>query len=594
MVILRTASQSLLGICFAALMVLPSLAQAQHRDRVLFQIEGPTQRLELTVNSSRIMKLERKIPRAQVANPDLIRLQPLSPNQIQIAAIKPGVTQVNIWDEDDNVHTIDVVVYGDARELEMLLANEFPNSSLKVKPLSASVVVSGYVDRPEVVSRVIRMAEDYYPKVINNITVGGVQQVLLKVKVMEVSRTKLRTLGVDWAALFSNDFIVSGVSGLASTPGTDLAFDTLRFGIVDGSNSFFAFIEALRKNDLLKLLSEPTLVTVSGRPASFNVGGEFPIIVPQSLGTVSVEYKQFGTRVDFVPIVLGNGNVRLEVRPQVSEIDSARSVTVNNTTIPGLRSRWVDTAVEMKAGQTLVLAGLLQNRVESQNKGVPFLADLPYFGVPFRRETEEINEIELLIMVRPEFVDALDPHEVPAKGPGEFTTSPKDWDFYMRGHMEVPATDANVEYIEAGHQGGEALSLPTPSGDANIAPTPADAVEPPVDPSALRRFLPLDRLRASAGNVAPTAPVVADQLPVITTPSAVSSQHRIGATQSPNIPRPTQASSRRQVSATPVGSSRPSNRQDRQTPSGGNNPLKNTGGDSIPGFIGPVGYGDLK
>ena len=122
MVILRTASQNLLGICFAALLVLPSLAQAQNRDRVLFQIEGPTQRLELTVNSSRIMKLERKIPRAQVANPDLIRLQPLSPNQIQIAAIKPGVTQVNIWDEDDNVHTIDVVVYGDARELEMLLA----------------------------------------------------------------------------------------------------------------------------------------------------------------------------------------------------------------------------------------------------------------------------------------------------------------------------------------------------------------------------------------------------------------------------------------------------------------------------------------
>jgi pilus assembly protein CpaC len=240
-----------------------------------------------------------------------------------------------------------------------------------------------------------------------------------------------------------SDFVVQSVSGLVApgaTPGSFAATggDTVRFGLVDGSDSFYGFIEALRQNNLVKVLAEPTLVAVSGRPASFNSGGEFPIIVPQSLGTVSVEYRQFGTRVDFVPLVLGNGNLRLEVRPQVSEIDPARSVTINNVTVPGLRTRYVDTAVEMKSGQTLALAGLIQTRVEAENRGIPWLADLPYFGVPFRRVEEVTNEVELLIMVTPEFVDAADPQELPPCGPGETTTTPNDCELYFRGYLEVP------------------------------------------------------------------------------------------------------------------------------------------------------------
>ena len=119
------------------------------------------------------------------------------------------------------------------------------------------------------------------------------------------------------------------------------------FGLVNGNNAFFGFLEALRREDVLKILSDPTLVAVSGRPAFFNSGGEFPILVPQSLGTVSIEYKKFGTQIDFVPIVLGNGNLRLEVRPRISEIDPTRSITINGTTVPGLRVRETDTGVEM-------------------------------------------------------------------------------------------------------------------------------------------------------------------------------------------------------------------------------------------------------
>src|SRR5262249_21320776 len=152
--------------------------------------------------------------------------------------------------------------------------------------------------------------------------------------------------------------------------------------------------------------------------AYVTVGGQIPILVPQSLGTVSIDYKDYGTRVDFVPIVLGNGNVHLDVRPTVSELDDSRSVTINGTSVPGLRNRAVDTAVEMKPGQTLALAGLVQTRIDTTKTGIPYLMDMPYVGTPFRRTRETTNEVELLVLVTPELVEAMNPEEVPACGPG--------------------------------------------------------------------------------------------------------------------------------------------------------------------------------
>ena len=356
---------------------------------VNFSINGPAQRLEMVVSTSRILTLEYKIPRLLVNNPEVVRATPISPNQVQLSALHPGVTQLNVWDENKKLYTVDVVVTPDGRQLQMLIQSEFPDANVRVRPLANSVYLSGYVPSPGMVQSIVRIAEDYYPNVVNNLTIGGVQQILLKTKVMEVSRTKLRQFGFDWSYLDGEDFVFQTVSGLLAgspIPGVAAATgnDTIRFGLVDGDRAFNGFLDALRQNNLIKVLAEPQLVTVSGRPASFNSGGEFPIIVPQSLGTVSIEYRQYGTRVDFVPIVLGNGNLRLEVRPQISEIDPSRSVVINSVDVPALRTRWVDTAVEMKAGQTLALAGLIQQRTESMNRGLPWLADIPYFGVPFR------------------------------------------------------------------------------------------------------------------------------------------------------------------------------------------------------------------
>jgi len=416
-----------------------------------FNVQRASERLEMTVNTSRILTLDQKIWKAQVNNREILEQTPLSPTQISVFAKKPGVTQVYLFSEDQRVFTVDVIVYGDAQELAALLKAQFPNASLKVIPVSSNVLISGYVDQPEHADLIARIAEEYYPKVINNMTVSGVQQVLLHVKVMEVSRTKLRNVGFDFAQISGNNFLVSGVSGLisaaasqtaaatgATLPSTSAGGPSFLFNVLDGGSAFFGVLEALRQDNLMKVLAEPALVTVSGRPASFLSGGEIPILVPQSLGTVSVEYKPFGTQLDFVPIVLGNGRIRLEVRPRVSEVDYSRGVTLGSITAPAFRTRQAETGVEMQAGQTLAIAGLVQSREESENRGLPWVSEVPYLGALFRRVHHQRNEVELLIMVTPELVDAMDAAEVPPCGPGMGTTTPSDFELYLKGHLEVP------------------------------------------------------------------------------------------------------------------------------------------------------------
>ena len=376
-----------------------------------------------------------------VANPELLALTPLSPTQIQISAKKPGVTQVNLWDEKQQIYTIDVVITGDARELTSVLSAEFPSSTIKVRPVASGVLISGTVDRPDDVDRIKELAEEYYPKVINHLTVAGVQQVLLHVKVYEVSRTKLRQLGFDWAQISGASFVTSaisesitGVAAGAVAPST--AAGTLAFQAVNHSSSFFGVLDALQRNDLAKILSEPTLTTVSGRPAYFNVGGQIPYSVSQGLGAVSIEWKDYGTRLDFVPFVLGNGRIRLEVRPHVSEVDNSRSL-VNG--VPAMKVREEDTARSSRADKRWPSAAWCRRGVESQKQGIPLVCDVPYIGALFRRVKEEANEVETLILVSPEIVEGLDPHEVPPCPPGTNSLPPSDCQLYFQGKLEVPS-----------------------------------------------------------------------------------------------------------------------------------------------------------
>lgn len=404
---------------------------------VKFEVKGPSEMLEMTVNTSRVVEFPFDVPRMMVNNPELVGITPISPKSLQLSALRAGVTQLNVWNADGEATSIDLTILGNVQELEMTLKSLFPEASLRLRPLNSSLYISGYVPKAEMVTSVTNVARDYYPNIINDTTVGGTHKVLLHVKVMEVSRTKLRTLGFDWAQISGGSFVTQSVSQLLETPGNlgGNTGATVRFGVID-NGSFYGFLEALRQYDLAKLMAEPTLTTLDGRAASFNVGGEVPIPLQQSLGVTTVEYHEFGTRIDFVPMVLGNGVIRLEVRPAVTEVDPSLRDPV--TGVPGFRTRHADTATELKAGQTMALAGLVYSREEAVNRGIPWLADVPWFGAPFRRVSNRRNEVELLIFVTPEFCEALDPCDVPPCGPGEMTTSPTDAELYGRGYMEVP------------------------------------------------------------------------------------------------------------------------------------------------------------
>jgi pilus assembly protein CpaC len=554
---------------------LPSLAEDPTvLPPVVQHITAANTRVEMTVNGSRILKLDAPIPRAQVGNPELLAFTVLSENEVQIHAKKSGITTVNLWNDKDEVYTVDVIITGDVRELAGLLKAQFPTASIKLYPTQAStLVIYGYVDRPDYVNTVMQIAEDYYPKVINNMIVGGSQQVLLHVKVMEVSRTQLKAFGFDFAAFSGDSFGASTVAGLITKADpvaglfrggasfTTSGAETLQFGIVNDPSGFVGILEALKRENLLKVLAEPNLVTVSGRPASYLVGGEMPYPQPTGFGNISINFKPFGTQVDFVPIVLGNGGVRLEVRPQVSELDPTLSITVAGTSVPGFRERMVDTGVEMKFGQTLAIAGLLQQRLENNKRGIPYLMDMPYIGAAFGRVESRINEVELLILVRPELVEAMDPDQVPNCAPGLNSQAPDDCGLYWKRYIETPVQP----YGPQGHGPGQDGPDPAMYENYNYGRQPEQVVPTP----------------APAGEEIPSARVPARSRGAVVVSDRPQAQ-------------PTPATSRRPVYAQQsTATAKPSSSYNPSNPPGRKTSAQTNPGSDTPGFIGPIGY-DVK
>ena len=311
---------------------------------------------------------------------------------------------------------------------------------------------------------------------------------------MEVSRTKLRDLGIDWGTFTDDAFFFSSPGRLlnvsastitGSTPSTEGGLSATNRALIGGGD-FEALISALRKQDLIKFLAEPTVVATHGRPARFNVGGKVPYLVPTGQNAISVAFEEFGTAVDFLPFVVGPGRIRLEVRPEVTEPDDSRAIAAAGINVPAFSTRYVETAVEMQAGQTFAIAGLLQSRTESVTRATPFFGELPIIGTMFRRVREDRNDIELLITVTPEIVEAMDPHEVPQGGPGLNSMSPNDHELYMQGHIEVPnllgdngACGVQAEGYQL--QGDGFSTVPTPSY-SDIGTLPPGAIIPSQQP----------------------------------------------------------------------------------------------------------------
>lgn len=316
--------------------------------------------------------------------------------------------------------------------------------------------------------------------IVNRVHVPGPRQVMLHVKIAELNRTALRQIGVSWLDGRNNAILGSSIGGsvAGSVNATSRAAQTGAFspgaftqgaprapGVIqpvisafsalgNAANSpngqlfgvfnagqFNLFINALRQNQLAKVLAEPNLMTLDGQPARFLAGGSFPFPVPQSTAiggasvAVTIQFRDFGAIIQFLPHILGNDVIRLDVAPSFSELNPATGVTVLGTTVPGINQREARTVVELREGQTLAIAGLLQSRTTAQTARIPILGDIPIVGPWFSSNNVQTVETELVVMVTPELVAPMEKSEVPL-APGDRVLEPNDYEFYFLGRIE--------------------------------------------------------------------------------------------------------------------------------------------------------------
>jgi pilus assembly protein CpaC len=304
--------------------------------------------------------------------------------------------------------------------------------------------------------------------IINRINVPGPRQIMLHVKIAEINRSATRNIGVSWLYARGQSVFGSGAganatltdaatAGFTQTSGTRGRLNPVQssfgisasatpaansplFGVFDAGH-FSLFINALRTNSLAKILAEPNLVALDGQPARFLVGGLFPFPVPQSssipggTAVVTVQFQRFGTILTFLPMILPNDVIRLDVEPVISQLNFAQGTTVNNGQVPSIDERSARTVVELREGQTLAIAGLLQLTSNATTTRVPGLGDLPFVGPWFSTNTIETVETETIVLVTPELVSPLEKHDV-TEAPGERVYQPTDPEFYFLGRIE--------------------------------------------------------------------------------------------------------------------------------------------------------------
>jgi pilus assembly protein CpaC len=318
---------------------------------------------------------------------------------------------------------------------------------IRVNATQDNVTLSGTVSSTSNLSQVMALAEAYYPKkVINLLEVAGVHQVMLEVRVAEMSRTLLKRLGFNWAYI-SNSGANFGVNLLNNLTGASVAGSSITQTFSTNINALFRFtgqgatwtlfIDALKEEGLLKILAEPTLITLSGKTANFLAGGEFPIPVPQPSGvgtTITIDYKPFGVGLNFTPIVLSNKKISMQVSPEVSDLDFTNAIQISGFVVPALTTRRVATTVELADGQSFAIAGLLRDDAREIVSKFPILGDIPILGALFRSSSFQKNESELIVIVTPHLVKPLDMAKQTL--PTDQYIAPDDFEFYLLGALE--------------------------------------------------------------------------------------------------------------------------------------------------------------
>jgi len=472
----------LVNICLIMMPAQPVKAQG---------IGGVPEDFQVAINKSRVIQMHKTIKKVSMGNPSVADIVILKGSQIYILGKRLGTTNVQLWDnKNELVKVLDIEVTHDLYQIKKKLHQLLPNEDIEVYSAQKAVILKGQVSSLVNMDKAVRIARSFAiaaeesgeknnknqkikekpEMVINLLTVGGSQQVMLKVTVAELERTTIRKLGIKWYSsdLSGSDWRFGGVGGGGSFPDADFN-DTGRaplsyappiigpvideflpndLSIADkgifaqflNDDLVFAMaLDAAKDNGTAKILAEPTITALSGEKAKFLSGGEFPIPVPDRDG-ITIKFKEFGIAVEFVPVVLSNGNINLKLAVSVSELTAPSNISIGaagNTAstffVPALTVRSASTTVELADGQSIGLAGLISENTRGVVNKFPGLGDIPILGHLFRSEEFEKGETELVIMVTPMLAQAMD--KPLSHLPTDSYVEPNDIDFYLMGRI---------------------------------------------------------------------------------------------------------------------------------------------------------------
>ena len=407
--------------------------------------------LSLEAGSGRVIQLSGAAANVFVADPKVAEIRPGSATSLFVFGVGPGRTTVAAMDGNGKtIAQYDIMVRAssfNANEAQAAVSRLVQNGHFQVTPQPKGLLLTGSVETPGDAARAVSILKGFIGEnqaVENQLSIRAATQVNLRVRIVEMSRTVSRSLGVNWQVLgtmasFTTNYALAGT-------GVGAATGLLKYGSKDVNG----FIDALAQDNLARVLAEPNLTVMSGEAGSFLDGGEYPIPVAQQNNTTTIDFKEYGVALRFVPTVLSDGRINLHVSPEVSQLSQTGAITISasNSTlsIPALTVRRAETSVELGSGQTFAMAGLLSDTVTNNGTGVPILGDLPVLGSLFRSDAFQRAQTELVILVTPYVVRPVD-NAGNLHTPGENYAAPNDLERIFLQHQRGAVTPAVAERI---------------------------------------------------------------------------------------------------------------------------------------------------
>lgn len=408
----------------------------------------PMQTLRLPLNKSEVVRVSQPIGRIAVGNAEIADAFVLSDRSFYVLGKKVGTTNVAVYGRGgaQPLAVVDVTVGTDVEGVKAALHDMLPGDSIAVRSVNDGIALSGSLNSPAKVSQAVEVAKRFAPNgnVINDLRVTGSQQVMLQVKIAEMTRSLSRALNFKPFALPQNgNLATSGFSFSTLDPVNLSNFATAAGQVLAGPYRLDLAFDALEQKGAVKVLAEPNLIAMSGDTASFLAGGEFPIPIVQSTAgvstgvpTVTIEYKPFGVSLAFTPTVVDSDLVNLAVAPEVSQLDKTNAITLEGFVIPAISTRRARTTIELRDGQSFAIAGLISSNFNDTLRGLPGAMDMPVLGALFRSTQYQRDETELVIIITPKLVKPAPAGTLIA--PTDSFVPPSDAEIFLMGRTENP------------------------------------------------------------------------------------------------------------------------------------------------------------